>query len=419
MSVESAPEVAAPPQPSGYGALLRVPGFALLYASLLVSRISGQMVNVTIILFVLARFHSPQLAGLTAFLAITPGLLVSPLAGALLDRYGRARLVTLDNVIAAATGILVATLSWRHALPAGVLLIIVFVSSLTSPLSNSGARSLFPIIAPRRMWERANALDSSGHVIATLLGAPLAGAVVGFAGPEWALTVTGVGYLVAGVLMSQVHDPTAKVERPSILIEAWQGLVYVLRNATLRGLAITLITCNLAWGVLNIALPVLVLDRLHQGPAAVGLLWGAMGGAGLVSALLVGRLDTLGRERRLMIGAIVASAIGLALLPLAASLTFAFVAIAVIGLANGPFDVAMFTLRQRRTDQAWFGRAFAISMSVNWLGVPIGSALAGPVIAWSLDAALFAAAGIALLSALFPVLTIPARDEPVSRPALR
>jgi MFS family permease len=296
---------------SGYGALMRVPGFALLYASLLISRISGQMVNVTIILFVLARFHSPQLAGLTAFLAVTPGLIVSPIAGALLDRFGRARLVTLDNVIAAATSILVATLSWRHALAAPVLLAIVFVSSLTSPLSNSGARSLFPIIAPRPMWERANALDSSGHVIATLLGAPLAGAVVGFAGPEWALTATGAGYLCAGALMTQVQDPTSRVPRPSILVEAWQGLVYVVRNASLRGVALTVSTFNLGWGVLNIALPVLVLGRLHQGPAAVGLLWGAMGGAGLVSALAVGRLDTRGRERQLMTAAIVASAAGL------------------------------------------------------------------------------------------------------------
>jgi hypothetical protein len=51
-------------------------------------------------------------------------------------------------------------------------------------------------------------------------------------------------------------------------------------------------------------------------------------------------------------------------------------------------------------------------MSVNWLGTPIGSAVAGPVIAWSLDVALWAAAAVALLSAVFPIVAIPARDEP-------
>ena len=391
---------------------MRVPGFAYLYASLLVGRLSGQMVAIALILFVLARYHSPQLAGVTAFVAITPGLLLSPIAGALLDRYGRARLVMLDNLVAAATGLLVAGLSWRQALPAPLLLTIVFISSLTFPLSNGGARSLFTILAPRHLWERANALDSSGHMIATLLGAPLAGVPVGFAGPEWALATTGVGYVAAAALMARVHDPTPRESgRPSIFVDAWHGLRYVARNASLRGLAFTLSTYNLSWGVLNIAVPVLVLGRLHQGPATVGLLWGAMGAGGLVSALFFGRINSRGRERHLMVGAIVASAAAMAVLPLAESLPVVVAAIVMVGVANGPFDIALFTLRQRRTDPAWFGRAFAISMSVNWIGTPIGSALAGPVIAWSLDAALWAAAIVALFSAVFPVVAIPRDTE--------
>src|SRR5256886_883016 len=266
---------------------MRVPGFAYLYASLVVGRVSGQMVGVALILFVLSRYHSPQLAGLTAFLAVAPGLVLSPIAGALLDRFGRARLVMLDNLVAAATGLLVAGLSWRHALPAPLLLSIVFVSSLTLPLSNGGARSLFPILAPRRLWERANALDSTGHVIATLLGAPLAGALVGFAGPEWALATTGIGYVAAAALMARVHDPTSReAGRPSIFVDAWHGLRYVARNASLRGLALTLSTFNLSWGVLNIAIPVMVLGRLHGGPATGGLLWGAPAIAGSLDAAL-------------------------------------------------------------------------------------------------------------------------------------
>src|SRR5713101_580834 len=182
----------------------------------------------------------------------------------------------LDYAIAALTGVLVAGLSWGHSLPPLLLLLIVFVSSLTLPLSNSGARSLFPVLAPRHLWERANALDSSGHVIATLFGAPLAGVVVGLAGPEWALMATAAGYLAGAALISRVHDPIAiETGRPAVLAEGLKGLGYVVRNATLRGLALTLSTFNFSWGILNIAIPVLVLGRLHQGPASVGLLWGA------------------------------------------------------------------------------------------------------------------------------------------------
>src|SRR5260370_15939615 len=80
----------------GAGALLRVPGFSLLYAGLLLGRMAGSMLFVALILFVLERYHSPQLAGATAFMAALPGILVSPLAGALLDRLRPAPLVGPD-----------------------------------------------------------------------------------------------------------------------------------------------------------------------------------------------------------------------------------------------------------------------------------------------------------------------------------
>jgi len=65
-------------------------------------------------------------------------------------------------------------------------------------------------------------------------------------------------------------------------------------------------------------------------------------------------------------------------------------------------------MRQRRTDPAWFGRAFAISMSLNWMGSPIGSAVAGPLIGAGLGIALVAGAGAAFAAALAAALMIPA-----------
>lgn len=391
---------------------MRVPGFARLYAGLLLGRIGGSMVTIALVLFVLTRFHSPQLAGATAFCAIFPGLIVSPLAGALLDRRGRARFVVLDYSIAAFAVILIATLSAMRALPPALLLVIVGLSSLTNPLSSAGARSLFPILVPRPLWERANGLDSSGHVLATLVGAPLAGALVGWIGGEWALTAAGLVFAAAAVVMLRLPDPSTATEAHGPIVRnAWLGLVYVVRNPTLRGLALTLSTTNLSWGILEIAIPVLVLGRLHQGATTVGLIWGALGAAGLVSALVAGRVATFGRERQIILGGIVVSALAMATLPFATSVVAVAIALVVVGAANGPFDISLFTLRQRRTDPAWFGRAFAVSMSVNFIGSPIGSALAGTLIGHSLDVALWAAVGITALAAIFPMLTIPAHDS--------
>jgi MFS family permease len=391
---------------------MRVPGFTRLYAGLLLGRMAGSMLFVALVLFVLQRYHSPQLAGSTAFMAALPGIVVSPLAGALLDRYGRARLVVLDYSVAAVALGLIAGLSAAHLLAAPVLLIIVGVASLTNPLSWAGARSLFPILAPRHLWERANGLDSSGHVIATLLASPLAGTLVGLFGGEWALAASGAVYLAAAVVMLRLPDPRpTSTQAGSVFRNAWLGLVYTVRNPTLRGLALTLSLYNIGNGLLAIAVPVLVLSRLHFGPSAVGLLWGGMGGAGLASALVAGRFSSLGRERQMMVGAILVGTLATALLPLANSIVIVAVAIALLGVAAGPFDIGLFTLRQRRTDPAWFGRAFAVSMSLNSVGSPIGSALAGPLIAWSLNVALWAAVAFTLVAALFPLLTIPAVEE--------
>ena len=365
-----------------------------------------------LVLFVLERYQSPQLAGVTAFLAILPGLLLAPVAGALLDRFGRAPLVVADYLIAAAAAGLIAGLSALNALPPQALLTIVTLASLTNPLSNAGARSLFPSLVPRTLWERANALDSSGHVIANLAAAPLAGTLVGLVGGERAMAAAGAIFLAAALVMVRLPEPVrTRPAEGSVLRNAWRGLSYVVRNPTLRGLAATISTLNLGSGVLYIALPVLVLDRLHSGPATVGLLWGAMGAGGLIAALLVGRFSSLGRERQMMVVAILINAIAIAVLPFAGSLAVVAAAVVVLGAANGPLDIALFTLRQRRTDPAWFGRAFAVSMSVNYIGSPIGSALAGPLVAWSLNAALWFAVIVTLVAALFPFLSVPARDE--------
>ena len=111
-----------------------------------------------------------------------------------------------------------------------------------------------------------------------------------------------------------------------------------------------------------------------------------------------------------MVGSILVVAAAQSILPFANNVALVAVAIFVVGLANGPFDIGLFTLRQRRTDPAWFGRAFAVSMSLNSLGNPIGSALAGPLIALSVNVALWTAAVACLAAALLPLLTIPAGE---------
>src|SRR5258708_25253167 len=109
---------------------------------------AGSMLFVALILFVLERYHSPQLAGATAFMAALPGILVSPLACALLDRYGRARLVVLDYAVAAVALGLIPRLFALHLLASPVLLALVAGGPLPNPPFLGGPRPPFSVPSP-------------------------------------------------------------------------------------------------------------------------------------------------------------------------------------------------------------------------------------------------------------------------------
>ena len=79
-----------------YRALLAVPALPRVLAGMFVARLSQTAVGIALVLFTLDRFHSPALAGFVTFASIFPGLVVSPLAGAILNRRGRTQFIILD-----------------------------------------------------------------------------------------------------------------------------------------------------------------------------------------------------------------------------------------------------------------------------------------------------------------------------------
>ncbi|MDE3102384.1 MAG: MFS transporter [Chloroflexota bacterium] len=363
---------------------------------MLLGRLAGQMVSLVLVLLVLQRYGSPALAGVTTFLSIMPGLLVSPIAGTLLDRFGRRRLILVDYGVACCALCLLAALSIADLLPIPLFLAIVFAQSLTFPLSSVGLRTLFPLVVPRPLWERANAMDSNGYAVSTIFGPALAGAVVAAVRGEGGLLAAATVFALAVGVTRGVPDPPREgVDHGHILRAAWDGVVHVARHPTLRGLAVAVSIGNLANGIVFITIPVIVLQRLGGTSTLVGELFALSGVVAFVSVLLVGRIQTEGRERSLMIAAASIGAVAVAILLLRMELATLVAAMLVRGIGEGMYDVPMFTLRQRRTDPAWLGRAFAVSMSANFVGYPIGSAIGGTLAAAGPELAL--AGGLAFM----------------------
>jgi MFS family permease len=405
--------------PTTYRSLLQVRGLPRLVVAAMLGRIGGQMASVALVLFALQRFHSPAVAGITVFASAFPGIAVSPLAGAILDRSGRIKLIMLDYSVAAFAMALIVALDATGVLSAALLVGVAALSSFTNPLSGAGTRTLFPILVPRDLWDRANAVDSVSYVVAAVVGAPLAGSIAGLVGRPAALIATAAMFAVAALSllgMAPLPLPRPSTGDQRVIREAWQGLAYVVRNPSLRGLAVSISVSNIASGLLIVGLPVLVLDHLHENAAVVGLLWALSAVTGGVVAIVVGHRGTHGRERRLIVAGLLAAAVACAALAPLPGLGVVAAAMLLWGAAGGLIDIGMFSMRQRRTDPAWFGRAFAVSMSLNWVGSPIGSAAAGPLIGAGLGIALGTGAGFAFVAVLLAVLMIPATAMAVAAP---
>jgi predicted MFS family arabinose efflux permease len=270
-------------------------------------------------------------------------------------------------------------------------------------------RTLFPLMAPPHLWERLNAVDSNGYVIATIIGPPLAAVMVGaFGGPAALLVIAGL-LAVAVVVLLPVPEPAAEVETSGRLLhDAWLGLLYTWRNRTLRGMGLSITTLNISGGVVSIVVPLLVLERLHLGEAAVGLVFAVQGVFGVAAGLLAGRVDTRGREVPMLAGPMTGYGPALAIL-LIPGVGPIVLSMAIMGVLNGPLDVALFTLRQRRTDPAWMGRAFAISMAFNFAGFPIGAAIAGWLASFSIEAAIVVGVIAAVIGTLAAWTLVPRR----------
>jgi hypothetical protein len=277
--------------------------------------------------------------------------------------------------------------------------IIVGLTSVTSILSVVGLRNALP--GPRaapalgadqrrrreRLRGRCHPRSAVGGKSGRVPRAPTAVIVI-------ARAVRDRGGRLIGL-----REPVAETASTGrLLTDALDGLRYAWSNPTIRGLGVALSSLNLGWGAMTIVVPIIILRELGYGDAVVGFVWAAVGVSGIVSASWFGRLDTRGREWPMLVipMALVAPVIALAL-PAAGVLgpiapergsPSSFAMMLGYGVLNGSVDIALFTVRQRRTDPAWMGRAFAVSMAFNYLGFPVGAVIAGILVTVSIPAAI-------------------------------
>jgi MFS family permease len=407
-------------QDRSYRALAAVPGLPQAVLAMALGRVGEAMLPVALVLTALTIFESPPLAGLLSFLTVFPGLVSAPLIGALIDRYGRVRLIRIDYVTGTVLMLAIAAMVLTSRLDAGVLLALTLVQGITQMFSDAGTRSLFADMVPGHLWERVNAADSIGYQVAWIAGPPLAAVLFSIWGAAAAFAGVAVAFGIAAIAIRGLRDrPRQGPESSHILRSARGGLLYVWRNRTLRGMSASVSVTNVCFGIILILVPFLIVDVLAADEAFVGIAFAVAGLIGAVSAAAFGRVNTLGRERLLIAVGCAGMTVTAGLLVIVDSgepvlaLVWILVTMVVFGITNGIWDIGIFTLRQRRTEPAMVGRAFAISMALNQSGYPIGAALGGVLLTSSVESAVVTAVVFGCLGTALAVALLP-REEAAS-----
>jgi MFS family permease len=378
--------------------VFRAPAFRRLFLAHTVSR-WGDTFNGVALVIVAFRLTGSGLgvAGTVVF-EVAPVLLLGFVAGAVVDRYPRRRVMIAADLGRAAVclGLLVA----------GDQMAVVYASafglSAGTTFFNPAAASLLPAVVAAEDVVRANAALWSAAVISQIALAPAAGILVAIAGAGPAFGVNAASFLVSAVLLRGVTAGPTEVPGPARRLrgrDLTEGL-RVLRASRLLGtLAGVQALAALSAGATSALLVVLADRHLHVGPGRFGLLLAAIGAGAGLGPLLLRRVMAGARRPTVLFGPYLLR--GGVDLTLAASSSFpvALAALAAYGVGTSTGMVAYNSVLQTSVPDGVRGRVFAF-FDVQWQVARLAGIAGGGILAEAIGIrAVYVLGGLVLLGA--------------------
>lgn len=364
------------------GRLRSQPGYGAFFSAATLARLADEMFSVGVVLFLLDRTGSPELAGATVAAITLPSLVTGPLLGAWLDVSGRRRaLMVVDQLAITAT--LLAILAAAGNAPDLVIPFIALFAGFTYPLSFGGFTSLIPALVPDDLLDSANALETTSFNLALVIGPALAGTLAAVVGPEAPLVVEAA--LSLAVLPMLFAVPA--LDRPGsggggarLLATVAEGLRQIVAVPQLRGVTAAGALGLAGLGLLTVAFPLFAVEELDAARSTSGYMFAAFAVGSMAGALGLVRLQaTFPPDRVVVVGYATFGALML-LWPLAGTLPALLALIAVAGVADGPALTAQFAVRQRRVPRRLHGQVFTTAVSLKVGAFSAGAAVAGPVV---------------------------------------
>lgn len=355
--------------------------FLLIWFGQLVSGVGSRLTSFALGIWVLQTTGSTTRFALIFVAMAVPALLISPIAGALVDRWDRRKTMIACEALSALTMLVLVALFATHGLQLWHVYVAVAVSALANAFLQPAYAASVPLLASGDQLTRVNGLVQTGIAVGQVGGPLLAGVLVSSISMQGVLMVDALTFLfgVVALLAARVPRPPRAVDEgePDLWKEAAAGFRYVRDRPGLLGLLTVFGLTNFLFGIASIAITPLILSFATVEKVGVQM---AIGGVGLLLGGIA--MTTWGGPRRLIDGVLgfsLLAGVFLALHGLAPSFGlvvvagFAFFAtLPIINSANA-------SLWQIKVPAQLQGRCFAIQRVLSEAAMPLGFCLAGPL----------------------------------------
>lgn len=397
---------AAPPSSTGKPARgaawasLQDRNYRLFFFGGLVSNTGRWFQAVAIPAIIWQLTESAAWVGFAGFSRMAPMAVVSPLAGALADRYDRRKLLLVTQSLQAmATGLLM--IAWMVGVrSAGVFVALSIVAGAFGGLNLPAWKAFINDLVDRDLLLNAITLGSMQFNAARMVGPALAGLTLAAAGPAWAFFVNFASYGAVLIALWLIDVRTGPTGGDREVFAPIKDFVQTLRwIRTHEGIRRAIMTVGVV-GFLGMPIQVLAVvfaeDVFGRGATAYGVMLTMIGlGAVMTGPFLAGRWSQIARSKleAIALGVYSIGVLGFAVAPV---LPVAFIALLLVGAAHLTSASVLNTAVQMQVPEERRAKVLSVHMMIVTFSSPLGQLLLGQSMEWTSPRATMVAAGIGL-----------------------
>ena len=357
-----------------------------LYVADAISLAGNSVAQLAVPWFVLVTTGSPLLTGLAVFFNFLPAVLAGFFGGVIVDRLGFRTTSVLADVASAAAVAAIPLLHSTIGIELWQLMALVFLGALLDAPGATARQALLPDVAEQAgvRMERASGIRGGIQQSAMLVGGPLGGVLVAWLGPTNALWVDAASFVVSAAVVA-FAVPRGRAPRGGeagdepaggFLSELSEGLRFIWNRRLVRAIVLTVMLTNFLDAPFPVVMPVLARDA-YGSATELGLMYGVLGGAGLLGALTYSAIGHRLPRRRLFVWCFAVLPIVYLVLALEPPFPAALAALAIAGAASGPLNPLLLTVSAEIVPIRMRGRVFGATRASAWASIPLGILIGG------------------------------------------